>query len=271
MYKQIKIALIIASLILTGCASTQRGQPIDTTNLNQIEAVSANNVSGGSTVNITSLRAQAVREAGTSLGAQAGLAWQAQQFNEVVNKNQANLDKTFNFRELLIDNKVQPPVLDQGSQLVNLADTSTIRVADKTYRIVSQAQFVTTPANWRSYLMMNYSKPSLPDRTLLPKNKTEQRIWSQAVKAGWKQGIDQAKSIYLDNLGRLQRDYNGMLLYRTLLQQNMVSKPYVAETDLGVTNNGDNSQMYINDKVLRITALPQLNPNSKKWHPVLTP
>jgi len=43
----------------------------------------------------------------------------------------------------------------------------------------------------------------------------------------------------------------------------MVSPPYVSNLDLGVT--GDASEMHIDDRVLRITALPQLNVNSKEW------
>ena len=268
--------LFIIAILLTvaGCAKTKpqpNQQYIDLSKLASLENITAYDVSNNDGPALGDLRAEAVKEAATSLGAQAGLAWQAQKFNAALQKNTAELDKTFNFRELLIDNKVQPPVLEQSDDLVNLSDPNSLRIADKTYKIVTQAQFVTAPLNWRNYLFMNYSEPSLPDRSLLPKNVAEQQVWANNVQRGWEQGVEQAKEIYLDNIGRLKRDYNGMLLYRTLLDQNMVSKPYVAETDLGVTSTDNNNQMYINDKVLRITVLPQLNPDSKKWHPVVTP
>ena len=54
-----------------------------------------------------------------------------------------------------------------------------------------------------------------------------------------------------------------MILYRKLLAMNMVSPPYVSHTDLGVT--GDASEIHIDDRVLRITALPALNVNSEQW------
>ena len=60
-----------------------------------------------------------------------------------------------------------------------------------------------------------------------------------------------------------------MLLYRKLLTQNMVSKPFVAKADIGTTTNANNTEIHVNDRILRITAIPKLNPNSKKWHPIL--
>jgi len=44
----------------------------------------------------------------------------------------------------------------------------------------------------------------------------------------------------------------------------MVTPPYVSHTDLGVTGDGD--EIHIDDRVLRITALPALNTNAEEWH-----
>ena len=77
----------------------------------------------------------------------------------------------------------------------------------------------------------------------------------------------QADQIFSSNLARLQRDYEGIILYRKLLAQNMLSRPYVSQADLGVTGGGDD--MRINDRVLRITAISQLQPNIKQWNPVI--
>ena len=60
----------------------------------------------------------------------------------------------------------------------------------------------------------------------------------------------------------------GMVLYRELLAEHMVSPPYVAKAQLGVT--GDATQLRINDQVLRITAQSALQPNPSKWMPVIT-
>jgi defect-in-organelle-trafficking protein DotC len=47
----------------------------------------------------------------------------------------------------------------------------------------------------------------------------------------------------------------------------MVSAPYVAHSDLGVTGNRD--KLRVGDQVLRITALPQLNTAPKTWQPAV--
>ena len=115
---------------------------------------------------------------------------------------------------------------------------------------------------------MNYKKPDLPDRTLLPRNDQERQIWKKYVVLGWKTGIAQANAIYQDNLARLRRDYEGMMLYKELLDKRMVSKPYVAQSNMGITSNSTQTEMRINDRELRITALPKLQVDSSNWKPV---
>ena len=266
--KRLLFILLLCSFVV-GCVTTQP-QSVDTTNLYQLEGLTVENAPTTSASAIGNIRLEAIEETATSLGAQGGLAARAMQINALLEQNANKLDLVFNFQALLLNHNVLPPVLVESNQLLNLADPDTIRLADKTYKIVSQARFVTTAPNWRQYLLMDYQKPAVPDNTLLPRNVQEQRVWIQDINKGWQQGTMQAKTIYLANLARLERDYNGMILYRKLLAQNIISKPYVAQTDLGVTSNDDNSQLYINDQVLRITALPELNPNSKQWRAVLT-
>ena len=57
-----------------------------------------------------------------------------------------------------------------------------------------------------------------------------------------------------------------MVLYRKMLAQDMVSAPFVAKADLGVT--GDAKEMRIDDRILRITAHSQLQTDSSKWQPI---
>ena len=58
-----------------------------------------------------------------------------------------------------------------------------------------------------------------------------------------------------------------MILYRKLLQEKMISPPFVARTELGIT--GDGSDMRINDQVLRIVELPKLQTNSRHWNAIV--
>jgi defect-in-organelle-trafficking protein DotC len=169
----------------------------------------------------------------------------------------------YDFNALVLEHNVLPPVLLEGRNTLNLADTQTIRVSDRTYKVTKQARFITTPPNWRQYLWMDYKKPEYPSQSLLPKTRQERKLWCIYVARGWRNGIEQANNILEESVARIKEDYSGMIMYRKLLAMNMVSPPYVSHTDLGVT--GDESEMHIDDRVLRITALPALNVNSKEW------
>ena len=74
-------------------------------------------------------------------------------------------------------------------------------------------------------------------------------------------------SIYHLNLKRLTRDFDGMLLYKVLLVQGMVSPFHVTKAVHGITGNGHH--MVIDDKTWTITSQPQLQLHSKLWQPVV--
>jgi len=217
---------------------------------------------------INPVRWQSLYETAVSLGATGALAWRSEQINRSLEKNAGQLNQVFDFNQLLLKDNVLPPVLVESDNNLNLADDDSIRLAAKTYQIVNQARFVTSAPNWRNYLWMNYSKPPVPDRSLLPKNKAEAEVWNRFIREGWRNGIQQANEIFAANLNRLRRDYNGMVLYRKLLAQDMVSAPFVAKADLGVT--GDSKEMRVDDRILRITAHSELQTDSSKWQPILT-
>jgi defect-in-organelle-trafficking protein DotC len=265
--KSIAIASII--MLLSACAQRQQNLNIDTANLSQLENVRVQPLAanGDDSTGLSRLRSKSLRDSAMSIGAQGGLAWASGQMNTNLDKDYKYLDSIYNFNAMVLSHGVLPPILEQGDNSLNLADTSTIRIADRTYKIIAQARFATTPPNWREYLLMNYSKPELPDKTLLPKSAEEQKIWKEGIESGWQKGIEQSYSIFQQNLARLKRDYNGMILYRKLLQEKMISAPFVARTELGITGNGED--MRVNDQVLRIVELPKLQTNSKEWHAVV--
>ncbi|MCX7118177.1 MAG: type IV secretion system DotC family protein [Legionellales bacterium] len=209
------------------------------------------------------IREMALKETALSLGAQSALAWRAKYIDEELVQQSRRMDSIYDFNALILEHNILPPVLLEGRNTLNLADTQTIRISDRTYKVSKQARFITTPPNWRQYLWMDYKKPEYPHVTLLPKNKQERSIWCFYIDKGWKQGVEQANTILEESISRIKEDFSGMILYRKLLAMNMVSPPYVSHTDLGVT--GDGGEIRIDDRVLRITALPALNVNSSEW------
>lgn len=254
---------------LTACSFNQQNSlNVDTANLSQLESVQVQPITASnSSTGLSGLRIKSLKDSALSIGAQGGLAWASEQMNVKLNEDDKYLDSIFNFNAMVLSHGVMPPVLEQGNNSLNLADPNTIRVADRTYKIVKQAYFATTPPNWREYLWLTYTKPELPDKTLLPKNSDEQKIWRDGIRSGWQKGIEQSYSIFQQNLARLKRDYQGMILYRKLLQEKMISPPFVSRTELGVT--GDGSDMRVNDQVLRIVALPKLQTNSRNWQAIV--
>ena len=248
---------------LIGCASSNK-QVGDTSSLAGLQAMAGAKSSSSATKATTGkIREMAIKETALSLGAQSGLAYRAKYIDDQLIKQARNLDTIYNFNSLILEHNILPPVLLEGRNTLNLADTQSIRISDRTYKVSKQARFITTPPNWRQYLWMDYKKPEYPNTTLLPKTKEERALWSYYIDKGWSQGIDQANTILEESIARIKEDFAGMILYRKLLAMNMVSAPFVSHTDLGVTGDGD--EIRIDDRVLRITALPALNTNSSEW------
>ncbi len=259
-YKLIVTGLIASTLL--GCSLTS---PVsdELSRIRDADAVGENSFS------LSGLRHQALRDAALSIGARGGLAYRAKKIRQKIYLSEASLDHVFNFRGLVLDDSVVPPVLVEGRGSLEIPQDDLLRVADRQYLIIKQARFSSNPPNWRDYIQMEYSAPELPDKTLLPRTETEKNVWDKYVQEGWRAGIRQADTIFLEQLGRLKRDYQGMIRYHTLLAQNIVSKPFVARSELGIT--GNNEQLAINDRVLRITSKPAFNLNGEKWKPDMTP
>lgn len=253
-------------LLLTACSKEFRVQG-GTANLGQLESVRAVGNVKGHIEGVTGLRIRAIREAGVSIGARSALAWRTRQINRVINLHGNKLDQIFNFRGMLVEKHVLPPVMSEARDVLNVDNDQTIRLADRTYTIIKQARFSAGVPSWHEYLEMNFKAPEMPHDILLPRTGPEIAAWQESVRQGWTRGVLQANMIYEENLARLKRDYVGMALYKKLLSLRMVSKPYVAKASLGVTGGGDH--MRIGDKVLRITALPELSTHTQYWNAVV--
>ncbi len=265
-----QLLVIFLSVALTSCSSRQQNlDNINTTNMQQLESVQVtmNTGSSPSKNELSPLRAKALRDTAMSLGAQAGLASASEKINAHTATRRKDLETIYNFNALMLAHGVLPPVLEMGDNSLSLDDPNTIRVADRTYKIVAQARFATTAPNWREYLWLTFDKPILPDKTLLPRTSEENKVWREGIRVGWEKGQQQASSIFQQNLSRLKRDFRGMLLYRKLLEEKMISPPFVARTELGITGDGDD--MRINDQVLRIVELPKLQTSGKHWNAIV--
>lgn len=254
-----------ATLLLISCGnSTNSGGGNVTADVGFVDPQSLPTTTG----KISAIRLRSLQETATSLGATGALAWRATHINESLKQQTDSLDQTYDFNQLLLHHNVLPPVIEEATNDVNLDSNDTIRLTNKVYKIARAARFVTVPPTWRDYLWLNFKKPDLPDESLLPTNAAEADVWNSYLQQGWKQGLAQAESIFRANVSLLKRDYTGMVLYRKLLAQKMVSPPTVAKAQMGIT--GNTKEMRVNDVVMRITSHSSLQTNAQQWQPFLT-
>ncbi len=254
--KQVTVVLICVSL-LGACAHRT---PRELTQISGLHAYKSRE-------SMDDIRATAIKETAATLGAQSGLAWRTNQINQILQRHGDSLANIFNFRALLLKHNVMPPVLSTADNIVNVGNDYVIRTAEKMYTIITPPRFATTTPNWQDYLIMHFGKPETPDVTLLPTTRLETAVWNKYIVKSWHFGIEQANHIFATNLSKLRRDYNGMVLYRQLLAQNMVSMPFVAETTLGVT--GNQKALRLNDRILRISGTAGLIIDTDTWQPSL--
>jgi len=205
-------------LLAEGCASPPPDEP------GRIAAISER------TKNLNDIRRKAIQETASGIGAQLALAWQSKQIDRMLKAQTRRLDQVFDFNALVLNHNVLPPVLLEGRNTLNVDNAETLRLSDRDYQILFPARFVSAPPSWRDYLWMNYKKPDVPDASLLPKGKVEIDSWNKYLTLGWLNGLEQASNIFYANLGRLNRDFGGMLLYRKLYAQKLVSAPFVFES-----------------------------------------
>ncbi len=218
------------------------------------------------------LRNDAMKAAALSYGARGGLAWRTYFIRQEIEARHAYMDKVFDFRNLLIPAPsgllIEPPVITEQDNAVTCASCrpNAAAVADRVYEISKNAKIVNAPRHWRNYLEREWGEVTDPPDLLRPQTPEERKNWIQWVRLGWKSGIEQADEIFEEDLNQLTADYRGMVRYRMLLAQGMVTPPYAMQTDRGVTGNGNT--MRIGDRQVEITGMPALNTGTRTWMPV---
>jgi len=216
------------------------------------------------------IRADAMKEAALSYGARGGLAWRTYHIRKELEGREQYLDKVFDFRTLLIAAPsglmIEPPVIteQQNALIIDNAGTQAA-VADRVYDIMANAKIISAARTWRNYLERDWGEVTPPPDILRPNDEEEREKWVKWVREGWDRGVDQANEIFQDDVNELSSDYQGMVRYRLLLSQGMVTPPYALQTDRGVTGGGNN--MRVGDRAVQITGMPELVTGSQTWQP----
>lgn len=216
------------------------------------------------------IRKEAQKEAAVSYGARGGLAFRTYQIRQEIQLRAPYLDKVYNFSELLIPAPsgllIEPPIISEVENAMIIDNGGQqAAVSDRIYNIIANAKIVSTPRSWREYLEREWGDVETPPDILRPNNDEERAAWNKNVAIGWEQGTAQANEIFEEDLNRLQADFQGMVRFRMLLSQGMISAPYALQTDRGVTGGGD--EMRVGDRAVEITNSPGLISEYDKWQP----
>jgi defect-in-organelle-trafficking protein DotC len=216
------------------------------------------------------IRKEAMKEAALSYGARGGLAARSFDINKQTDSRASYLDKVFDFRQLLIAAPsgfmIEPPIISESLKALLIeGDGQKAAVADAIYRINENVKIVSAPRNWRQYLERSWGSVEDPPEILRPKDAEERAVWRELVKKGWDEGYEQADEVFDQDLNRLSADFAGMVRYRQLLAQGMVSPPFAQQVDRGVT--GEDATMRVGDRAVVITGVPQLITESGRWQP----
>jgi len=203
-----------------------------------------------------------IRNAAQTYGLQLGLSYANSRINLRLNQHAAELSKIYDFHNLLLMSPTKqlllPPVISEADDTWEVSnDGRSLQVADKTYSIDEDAQFVKNSPLWHTYLFRSYNKPEVPADDSLPSDQYEQDIWDRYYSESYNKGVRQALDIFRDDIRKLNHDFVGMRRYKELLDEGRISAPYFAASNLGVT--GSEKRVSINHKVLNITGMPHLN------------
>ena len=208
-------------------------------------------------------------DAGLAYGARGGLAARAFAINEMLRRYESTLDSVYNFDDVILRRPgsqiiMRPPVVSEAEMAMALGDGGQVaRETACVYSITKIAQLSSAPPNWRTYLVRTWDEPSRPADAVLPRTEQEVQYWNKYVAEGWSEGERQANEIFLNDLGRLQRDITGMARYRVLLRAGAVANPRVATKQQVVDGGG--SELRAGDRIVTITSQPGLQANAGVW------
>ncbi len=191
-----------------------------------------------------SMREEALRDIALSIGASAGLAHQfKKEYADILEKRGADLDKAFDFKSVRLSNGVLPPVISQSFSVYEAQSNDVVMIGEKNFKIEKPARIVSAYPTWRDYLQIKFEAPEIPQSNYMPRTKKERKIWDEAVEEGWELGKKQATEAWTTAFAELRRDYEGMLLYRTLLMQGKITPTLLSSTHLGTLVNEDGTVM----------------------------
>ena len=230
------IAALVAILPMTASPAPAEEPPPD------LAAIQAFEPAAGEGVEFAEeKRAAAVRLAALGFGARAGLARRSWEIAAMLERHADRLDAIYRFAELMLREDgflMLPPVLAETRRAFRL-DRKGARAARaaRVLRIVEPARLAGAPPGWRDWLRRSWPEARPPASVLFPRNADEAARWRRLLAEGWARGTALADDVFAADLDRLNRTFEGVVLWHRLRRASMVSAPVLETAEAGVSGH----------------------------------
>lgn len=241
--------------------------------LQQLHAYKGMNLSGED--DLANKRNKSMREAALAVGAQHGYIDTMNKLRKSLDAEANTWDNLFPFKDLMRlasrgDKSIYflPPVIHKSKDVTTAADDyNRIEVSGVYYEVLKKERLVTSPPDWREYLLIDLPvDASKPVGALLPKTPQEQSTWTDWVAEGWEAGVLQANAEMTARIRNLGTDFIGMIKYISMVESNEITPSFVASHHRNKVNQGDS--MHLNRTTYAITAPAEFNGNDSEWAPL---
>ena len=219
-------------------------------------------------------RIEAMLELVKQKGIKLGINDYLKETRSVIQSQERHLDSIYNFKPYMIKNVIIPPVIIESKDLIETPNPLSYKTTKQTYKIDKQARFSTRAPDWRQYLTFptldsNVDYVTFIPKEMLPSNQQERTLWEKEATKAYKAGLIEGKNILDDAIGRLNKDFLGMLKFHEFVIEGKLSMPAISSQALAVAATQDS--MALDMKLLQIQQLPQFNANTESWKPTIYP
>ena len=212
-------------------------------------------------------RRAAMRDAAVSFGMQSGLVRRSYELREMLGRFERQMDRVYRFDRLLITRggfQVAPPVVVETTGAFSRgAEGKRAATARRVLRIVREAEVLGGAPRWLEYFERSWESPRAPSAVLFPRTPDEETLWEEWLREGWGAGARLAEDTFEADLDRLNRDFVGIVTWRILERQRIVTAPRVEVDSRPVVGGG--AEMRVDERELRIREGARLNPIVEDW------
>lgn len=219
-----------------------------------------------------SLRLESIKDMAFRAGAQYGYIQRTKEIKDALESKSNEIDKVYNFSYLMAlssDSGAEmyliPPIVKKFEDIkVASPKDRSLSIIEKKYVISKPARLVTTPVDWRQYLIYSPDGERIKvPGSLVPNSDKERRVWSISAQEGWHEGQQIAEREMLYRMERMADDYRGIILFNRLADEGKLIRPRLVETRIDVS--GDDRSLVENKTIFTIVMDSKTQLDASDW------